>query len=97
MEFEANGIRIHAEVKGSGPWLVLSHSLACCTAMWREQIDRFSERYRVLAFDTRGHLYEALGKTDAAIADLRHALKLDPANPLAHITREALQRLGAKR
>ena len=60
MEFEANGIRIHAEVKGSGPWLVLSHSLACCTAMWREQIDRFSERYRVLAFDTRGH-----GRTDA--------------------------------
>lgn len=49
------------------------------------------------AFDTRGHLYEALGKTDAAIADLRHALKLDPANPLADITREALQRLGAKR
>ncbi len=28
--------------------------------MWREQIDRFSERYRVLAFDTRGH-----GRTDA--------------------------------
>jgi len=49
------------------------------------------------AFDTRGHLYEALGKRAEAIADLRHALKLDPANPLAHITREALQRLGAGR
>ena len=30
----ANGIDIRYEVQGSGPWLVLSHSLACDLAMW---------------------------------------------------------------
>lgn len=60
MEFSANGLRIHAEVRGEGPWLVMSHSLACSQAMWEAQIARLSAEFRVLAFDTRGH-----GGTDA--------------------------------
>ena len=55
MQVEANGIRIHVEDQGTGPWLVLSHSLACATDMWAEQIAVFRDRFRVLAFDTRGH------------------------------------------
>jgi len=48
------------------------------------------------ALDTRGHIYEAMGRRPEAIADLRQALRLEPTNPLAHVTREALMRLGAE-
>ena len=61
MKVSVNGTGIHYEVHGdSGPWLTLSHSLACSSAMWAPQITEFSKRFRVLAFDTRGH-----GKSDA--------------------------------
>ena len=55
MHATVNGIRIHYEVAGEGPWVVLSHSLACAGAMWDEQWAILSARYRVLRFDTRGH------------------------------------------
>lgn len=61
MQANVNGTGIHYEVHGSsGPWLTLSHSLACSSAMWAPQIAEFSTRYKVLAFDTRGH-----GQSDA--------------------------------
>jgi tetratricopeptide (TPR) repeat protein len=47
------------------------------------------------AYDTRAHIYEALGKREQAVADFRKALALDPHDPLVHITREGLRRLGA--
>jgi 3-oxoadipate enol-lactonase len=57
MKTRANGIEIHYEVFGKpgAPWLVLSHSLACSSAMWEPQIAAFEDRYRILAYDTRGH------------------------------------------
>ena len=39
----------------AGPWVVLSHSLACDRTMWDPQIAALAARYRVLAYDTRGH------------------------------------------
>lgn len=50
-----NGIDVRYSVTGSGPWLVLSHSLACRYEMWEEEIRRLSRRFRVLAYDSRGH------------------------------------------
>jgi 3-oxoadipate enol-lactonase len=57
MIIKANGIDINYEVQGlrDGPWLVLSHSLACDLRMWDEQVDVFAKRFRVLRYDTRGH------------------------------------------
>jgi 3-oxoadipate enol-lactonase len=55
MHAMTNGIKIHYEIEGSGPWLVLSHSLACSVGMWDEQLEALRSRYRVLRFDTRGH------------------------------------------
>jgi 3-oxoadipate enol-lactonase len=55
MHATANGIRIRYEVEGSGPWVVLSHSLGCSVGMWDEQCEALKRRYRVLRFDTRGH------------------------------------------
>ncbi len=57
MKAKVNGIEMHYEIHGKegAPWLMLSHSLACSVRMWDEQIATFKDRYRVLAFDTRGH------------------------------------------
>jgi 3-oxoadipate enol-lactonase len=57
MKAQTNGIETYYELHGKEgmPWLVLSHSLACSTRMWDEQIAAFKERYRILAYDTRGH------------------------------------------
>ncbi len=45
----------YTTVGASGPWVVLSHSLACDHTMWAPQIERLAATHRVLAFDTRGH------------------------------------------
>jgi 3-oxoadipate enol-lactonase len=55
MKVRANGIDIHYEIDGEGPWLVFSHALACHLGMWDEQVAAFRGRFRVLRFDTRGH------------------------------------------
>ena len=55
MKAKSNGIQINYVVEGEGPWVVMSHSLACELSMWREQAALLKTRYRVLRFDTRGH------------------------------------------
>jgi 3-oxoadipate enol-lactonase len=57
MKAKANGIDVYYEIHGKegAPWLTLSHSLACSVRMWDEQIASFKDRYRILAYDTRGH------------------------------------------
>lgn len=57
MKATINGIAIHYEVHGKegAPWTVWSHSLACSLRMWDPQIAAFKDRYRVLAYDMRGH------------------------------------------
>ena len=55
MKISTNGIEIHYTIEGSGPWITLSHSLACNVSMWDGQAAWLKERYTVLRFDTRGH------------------------------------------
>lgn len=57
MKTQANGISVNYELHGKegAPWLVLSHSLACSVRMWDPQIAALKDRYRILAYDTRGH------------------------------------------
>jgi 3-oxoadipate enol-lactonase len=55
MRTQGNGIGIHHEIEGEGPWLVLSHSLACDLRMWDAQVAALRARFKVLRFDTRGH------------------------------------------
>lgn len=50
-----NGIDVRYTVAGNGPWLALSHSLACRLEMWDEEVRRLSKRFTVLAYDSRGH------------------------------------------
>ena len=55
MDIKANGLNVNYEIAGNGPWLTLSHSLACDLHMWDEQMDALTKNYRVLRYDTRGH------------------------------------------
>jgi 3-oxoadipate enol-lactonase len=55
MKAKTNGIDINYTIEGQGPWVVMSHSLACNRSMWDEQAQLLKSRYRVLRFDTRGH------------------------------------------
>jgi 3-oxoadipate enol-lactonase len=55
MKISANGIDIQYEVQGDGPWLVMSHSLACNLRMWDPQVAALAGSFRVLRYDTRGH------------------------------------------
>jgi 3-oxoadipate enol-lactonase len=55
VKIKANGIEIHYEIKGHGPWVTLSHSLVCNLSMWDEQMDELTRKYKVLRYDTRGH------------------------------------------
>ncbi len=57
MKTKANGIEVNYELHGKegAPWLVLSHSLACSVRMWDPQIAALKDKYRILAYDTRGH------------------------------------------
>jgi 3-oxoadipate enol-lactonase len=55
MKVNVNGININYSVQGEGPWVVMSHSLACDSRMWENEIKALSRRYKMLAIDTRGH------------------------------------------
>ncbi len=56
MNIQANGSRFHCRIDGErGPWVVLSHGLACDLTMWDELAAALSDRYRVLRYDARGH------------------------------------------
>jgi 3-oxoadipate enol-lactonase len=77
VKIKANGITVNYEITGSGPCVMLSHSLACNLHMWDEQMAALTGKYTVLRYDTRGH-----GASDAPagaytleqLADDVHAL-----------------------
>ena len=55
MKVKANGIDINYEIAGEGPWVTMSHSLACNLHMWDDQMTVLTKKFKVLRFDTRGH------------------------------------------
>lgn len=77
MKAQLQGITVHYEVSGQGPWLMLSHSLAADLRMWAPQVAAWQAHFTVLRYDTRGH-----GQTEATpapytldqLADDAHAL-----------------------
>ena len=55
-----NGIKIRYDVRGDGPPVLLSHGYSATGRMWDGQLAAFSDRYRMIAWDMRGH-----GQTDS--------------------------------
>lgn len=58
---EVAGGRLHYEVDGSGPPLVLIHAGIANLRMWDPQVAELATRYRVIRYDTRGY-----GETETA-------------------------------
>lgn len=47
--------KLHCTVSGSGPYLVLAHSLASNSDLWEPQLPLLEKHFTVLRFDIRGH------------------------------------------
>lgn len=54
-------LRVHAYGPAEGDVIVLIHGWSCCIEYWNPQINAFAERYRVVAYDQRGHGESTLG------------------------------------
>ena len=55
MKIKTNDIETNYVIEGEGPWLTMSHSLACNLSMWDEQAKLLAKNFKVLRYDTRGH------------------------------------------
>jgi pimeloyl-ACP methyl ester carboxylesterase len=49
------GVKIHYEVHGSGPTILLSHGYSSTARMWDGQIAALKDRYQLIVWDFRGH------------------------------------------
>lgn len=52
---DVNGARLHYEIAGEGPPLVLLHAGIADGRMWNPQMPALAERFRVLRYDARGY------------------------------------------
>jgi len=50
-----DGVGIYYEERGSGPALLLTHGYSASARMWKGQMESLSDRYRLIAWDMRGH------------------------------------------
>jgi 3-oxoadipate enol-lactonase len=74
---KATETRYEIHGREGAPWLAFSHSLACDLRMWDEQVAFLKDRFRILAYDTRGHGKSAAPAgpyTLEMLADDLHAL-----------------------
>lgn len=74
MKPKANGIDIHYEISGSGPVVMLAHSLGSDHSIWEAQQSALAGRHTVLAYDLRGH-----GRTEASPGAYNFELLADDA------------------
>ncbi|HJQ55791.1 MAG TPA: alpha/beta fold hydrolase [Vineibacter sp.] len=54
-KLDRDGVRIHYEVHGEGPPVLLSHGYSATCRMWDGQIAALKDRYKVIVWDMRGH------------------------------------------
>jgi 3-oxoadipate enol-lactonase len=50
-----NGVELYYRVQGKGKPIVFIHGLGSSTQDWESQLDFFSQFYKVIVFDLRGH------------------------------------------
>jgi len=54
-KIDRDGVKIHYEVHGSGPTLLLTHGYSSTSAMWTGQIEALSKHHKLVVWDMRGH------------------------------------------
>jgi pimeloyl-ACP methyl ester carboxylesterase len=51
-----DGVRLHVEARGKGPWLVFVHEFGGDTTSWDAEVVAFSDHYRCVTYNARGYL-----------------------------------------
>jgi pimeloyl-ACP methyl ester carboxylesterase len=75
-----DGVEIYYEVHGEGRPLLLTHGYSATSQMWRGQIGPFSQRYKLILWDMRGHgqsdypLDQGAYSEEATVADMNALL-----------------------
>ena len=54
-KIDRDGIKIHYEVHGDGPPLILTHGYSSTSQMWNGQVEALSRRHKLVLWDMRGH------------------------------------------
>lgn len=57
---DRDGVKVHYEVAGSGPTILLTHGYSSACQVWQGQVDALASQYQVITWDMRGH-----GATDS--------------------------------
>src|SRR5438093_13091855 len=78
-----NGVDLYYETSGTGFPLVLAHGYCTSINLWQHQIPLLAQRYRVIAYDARGHGLSSApaGKEHYTLAHL--VADMEP--PLPHL------------
>jgi pimeloyl-ACP methyl ester carboxylesterase len=73
---DRDGVKIHYEVAGSGPALILTHGYSSTGEMWAGQIEPLAKHFTVITWDMRGHgrsdypADQAAYSEEATVADM---------------------------
>src|ERR1700744_709780 len=52
---DRDGVKIHYEVAGDGPALILTHGYSSTGEMWAGQVPVLRDHFKVVTWDMRGH------------------------------------------
>jgi pimeloyl-ACP methyl ester carboxylesterase len=52
---DRDGVKLHYEVAGDGPALILTHGYSSTGQMWAGQVGPLAEHFKVITWDMRGH------------------------------------------
>ena len=58
-KLDRDGVKLHYEIYGDGPVILLTHGYSATSEMWSGQIAALSQRHKLIVWDMRGH-----GQTD---------------------------------
>jgi len=68
------GYELHVESHGQGPDILLTHGFGATSRMWDEQVEEFTDRFRMILWDLPGHGQSGgpaeRATTDGLIADM---------------------------
>src|SRR3954467_7023419 len=86
-QLDRAGVKIHYEIHGSGPTILLSHGYSSTARMWDGQVAALKDRYQVVVWDFRGH-----GESDYPKDGAQYSEALTVGDMLA-----LLDKVGAKK
>lgn len=74
MKIKVNDIELYYEIHGEGEPIIFSHGWMKDCSIWKSQIEFFSKKYKVIAYDHRGHGKSDKPKGDYSIQTLSNDL-----------------------